>query len=75
MTCFKSCWFWALHFDWEISGNYDWTSLYFNFDGTFPYLVRRDDVIILRFKRQPETDSKSVYSGTASRNFMSGLTL
>jgi len=71
---------WTLHFDWGISGNYDWTTLYFNFDGTFAYLAGAnegswsivDDIIVLRFKRQPETENNTVYSGTASRNFMSG---
>jgi hypothetical protein len=54
--------------------------IYFNFDGTFAYLAGANegtysivnDTIILRFKRQPETENNTVYSGNASRNFMSG---
>jgi hypothetical protein len=34
-----------------------------------------DDMIIWRFKRLPESESNTVYSGSASRNFMSGLML
>jgi hypothetical protein len=57
--------------------------LYFNFDSTFAYLAGAnegswslvDDIIILRFKRQPEEANNTVYSGTASRNFMSGSML
>jgi predicted glycosyl hydrolase (DUF1957 family) len=72
---------WTLHFDWGPSGNYQWTPIYFNFDGTFAYLAganegtwtQVDDNIIWRFKRLPETENNTVYSGTASRNFMSGL--
>jgi hypothetical protein len=68
---------WALHFDWGPKGNYSWTPLYFNFDGTFAYLAganegtwaQVDDSIIWRFK------NNSVYSGTCTRNFMSGLML
>lgn len=74
---------WTLHFDWGPSGNYHWTPLYFNFDGTFAYLaganegiwIQVDDTIIWRFKRLNETDNNTVYSGIASRNFMSGLML
>jgi hypothetical protein len=74
---------WTLHFDWGPSGNYDWVSIYFNFDGTFAYLAGAndgtyslvDDMITLRFKRQPESENNTVYSGTASRNFMSGSML
>jgi hypothetical protein len=72
---------WTLHFDWGPKGNYDWTPLYFNFDGTFAYLaganegewVQVDDKIVMRFKRQPNADSSTVYSGSATRNFMSGM--
>jgi hypothetical protein len=72
---------WTLHFDWGPSGNYHWTPLYFNFDGTFAYLagasegtwVQVDDNIIWRFKRLPETENNTVYSGIATRNFMSGI--
>jgi hypothetical protein len=71
----------TLHFDWGPSGNYHWTPLYFNFDGTFAYLAganegtwaQVDDIIIWRFKRTPESENNTVYSGNASRNFMSGL--
>jgi hypothetical protein len=74
---------WALHFDWGPKGNYNWTPLYFNFDGTFAYLaggnegpwVQIDDLIIWRFKRMPEEDNCTVYSGNATRNFMSGIML
>jgi hypothetical protein len=72
---------WTLHFDWGPKGNYNWASLYFNFDGTFAYLAganegawsQVDDSIILRFKRTPNEENNTVYSGTASRNFMSGI--
>lgn len=72
---------WTLHFDWGPSGNYHWIPIYFNFDGTFAYLAganegtwtQVDDNIIWRFKRLHETENNTVYSGTASRNFMSGL--
>ena len=72
---------WTLHFDWGPKGNYSWTPVYFNFDGTFAYLaganegtwVQVDDLIILRFKRLPDTENNTVYSGSATRNFMSGL--
>ena len=71
---------WTLHFDWGLNGNYHWASIYFNFDGTFAYLaganegawVLSDDMIILRFKRLTQ-ESNAVYSGSASRNFMSGV--
>ena len=51
---------WTLHFDWGPKGNYSWTPLYFNFDGTFAYLAganegtwaQVDDSIIWRFKKQ-----------------------
>jgi hypothetical protein len=74
---------WTLHFDWELKGNYHWTPLYFNFDGTFAYLaggnegtwVQVDDLIIWRFKRLSDVDSSTVYSGNATRNFMSGIML
>ena len=74
---------WTLHFDWGPKGNYSWAPLYFNFDGTFAYLagdnegawVQVDDLIIWRFKRQPDEDSITVYSGNATRNFMSGIML
>ena len=72
---------WTLHFDWGPNGNYYWTPLYFNFDGTFAYLaganegtwVQVDDNIICRFKRLPETENNTVYSGIATRNLMSGI--
>jgi len=74
---------WTLHFDWGPSGNYHWTPLYFNFDGTFAYLAganegawtQVDDNIIWRFKRLPDAENNTVYSGNCTRNFMSGLTL
>ena len=74
---------WTLHFDWGPKGNYSWTPLYFNFDGTFAYLAganegiwaQVDDLIIWKFKRQPDTDGNTVYSGNATRNFMSGMML
>ena len=60
---------WTLHFDWGPKGNYDWTPLYFNFDGTFAYLAganegawaQVDDRIIWRFKRLPDTENNTVY--------------
>jgi hypothetical protein len=72
---------WTLHFDWGPKGNYYWTPIYFNFDGTFGYLAgandgswtQVDDLIIWRFKKQSETENNTVYSGSATRNFMSGL--
>jgi hypothetical protein len=72
---------WTLHFDWGPKGNYQWTPLYFNFDGTFAYLAganegawtQVDDSIILRFKRLPNEENNTIYSGTATRNFMSGI--
>lgn len=71
---------WTLHFDWGLSGNYHWASIYFNFDGTFAYLagandgswVLCDDAIMLRFKRIGDQVDNTIYSGFASRNFMSG---
>lgn len=74
---------WTLHFDWGPKGNYSWTPIYFNFDGTFAYLAganegswaQVDDTIIWRFKRLPDTENNTVYSGTCTRNFMSGLML
>jgi hypothetical protein len=72
---------WTLHFDWGLKGNYNWTPLYFNFDGTFAYLAganegtwaQVDDMIIWRFKRSSDTENNTVYSGNATRNFMSGI--
>ena len=72
---------WTLHFDWGPKGNYSWTPVYFNFDGTFAYLAganegtwaQVDDMIIWRFKRLPEKEDNTVYSGSVSRNFMSGI--
>lgn len=74
---------WTLHFDWGPKGNYNWTPIYFNFDGTFAYLAggnegtwaQVDDTIIWRFKRRPDTENNTVYSGNCTRNFMSGLML
>jgi hypothetical protein len=74
---------WTLHYDWGPKGNYSWTPLYFNFDGTFAYLagandgawVQVDDSIIWRFKQLPDAENNTVYSGTCTRNFMSGLML
>jgi hypothetical protein len=72
---------WTLHFDWGPKGNYHWTPLYFNFGGTFAYLAganegawaQVDDSIILRFKRIPNEENNTIYSGIATRNFMSGI--
>ena len=72
---------WTLHFDWGPKGSYSWSPLYFNFDGTFAYLagdnegawVMVDDMILLRFKRSSDKENNTVYSGSASRNFMSGI--
>ena len=72
---------WTLHFDWGPKGNYSWTPLYFNFDGTFAYLAggnegtwsQVDDIIIWRFNRMPNEENNTVYSGTTSRNVMSGM--
>ncbi len=71
---------WTLHFDWGLTGNYNWTLIYFNFDGTFAYLAGAnegswalsDDAIILRFKRKDSQENNTIYSGGTSRNFMSG---
>ncbi len=72
---------WTLHYDWGPKGNYSWTPLYFNFDGTFAYLAgcnegtwtQVDDFIVWRFKRMPNEENNTVYSGAASRNVMSGI--
>jgi hypothetical protein len=72
---------WTLHFDWELKGIYHWTTIYFNFDGTFGFLAgsnegswkQTDDLIIWRFKRSQNTENNTVYSGNATRNFMSGI--
>ena len=72
---------WTLHFDWGPKGNYHWTPIYFNFDGTFAYLAganegtwtQVDDSIVWRFKRNADEENNTMYSGTASRNFMSGI--
>jgi hypothetical protein len=37
--------------------------------------VQVDDLIIWRFRRLPDEDSSTVYSGNATRNFMSGIML
>jgi hypothetical protein len=74
---------WTLHFDWGPIGNYHWIPLYFNFDGTFAYLAganegtwsQVDDNIIWRFKRLPESENNTIYSGICTRNFMSGTML
>ena len=74
---------WTLHFDWGPKGNYNWTRLYFNFDGTFAFLAganegtwaQVDDTIIWRFTHSPESENNTVYSGSCTRNFMSGLML
>jgi hypothetical protein len=74
---------WTLHFDWGPSGNYMWVPIYFNFDNTFAYLAGAnegswsiaEEIIILRFKRQADAENNTVYSGNASRNFMSGSML
>jgi hypothetical protein len=71
---------WTLHFDWGPKGTYYWTPLYFNFDGTFGYLAGAnegswtevDGSIIWRFKRLPDEENNTIYSGTVSRNVMSG---
>ena len=72
---------WTLHFDWGPKGTYHWTPLYFNFDGTFAYLAganegtwtQVDDMILWRFKLLPGEENNTVYSGNATRNFMSGI--
>ncbi len=72
---------WTMHFDWGPKGNYHWSPLYFNFDGTFAYLAganegdwaQVDDKIVWRFKRLPDEENNTVYSGTGTRNFMSGI--
>jgi hypothetical protein len=72
---------WNLHFDWGPKGIYHWAALYFNFDGTFAYLAGAnegawtlvEDSIIMRFKRKPDEENNTVYSGIATRNFMSGI--
>jgi len=55
--------------------------LYFNFDGTFAYLAganegtwtQVDDAIIWRFNRITNEENNTVYSGSTSRNLMSGI--
>ncbi len=72
---------WTLHFDWGPKGSYSWSPLYFNFDGTFAYLAGANDgvwtqvydSIIWRFKRMPDEENNTVYSGVAGRDFMSGI--
>jgi hypothetical protein len=72
---------WTLHFDWGPKGNYFCTQIYFNFDGTFGYLAGANDgtwtevdsSIIWRFKRAPNEENNTVYSGIISRNVMSGI--
>jgi hypothetical protein len=72
---------WTLHFDWGLKGTYFWAPLYFNFDGTFAYLAganegswtQVDDLITMRFQRLPDQGNNTVYSGSATRNFMSGI--
>ena len=72
---------WTLHFDWGPKGNYYCTQIYFNFDGTFGYLAGAnegawtevDGAIIWRFKRNLNEENNTVYSGTISRNVMSGI--
>ena len=74
---------WTLHFDWGLKGSYSWTPIYFNFDGTFAYLAganegiwaQVDDVIVCRFKKSPSQENNTVYSGSCTRNFMSGMML
>ena len=72
---------WTLHFDWGPKGNYYCRQIYFNFDGTFGYLAganegtwtEADGAIIWRFNRAPNEENNTIYSGTISRNYMSGL--
>ncbi len=72
---------WTLHFDWGPKGAYNWTPLYFNFDGTFAYLAganegtwaQVDGLIVWRFKRLLNEENNTVYSGNATRNLMSGI--
>jgi hypothetical protein len=72
---------WTLHYDWELSGNYHRASIYFNFDGTFGYLAGANDgtwtqiegMIIWRFKKLPNEESISIYTGNINGNFMSGI--
>jgi hypothetical protein len=72
---------WALHFDWGLKGSYYCTQIYFNFDGTFGFLaganegtwIEVDGAILWRFKRTPNEENNTIYSGTLYRNIMSGL--
>jgi hypothetical protein len=72
---------WTLHFDWGLKGSYYCTQIYFNFDGTFGFLAGAnegtwtevDGAILWRFKRAPNEENNTVYSGTLNRNVMSGL--
>ncbi len=72
---------WTLHFDWGPKGSYYACPVYFNFDGTFGYLAGAnegtwtevDGAIIWRFKRLPNEENNTVYSGAIARNFMSGI--
>lgn len=72
---------WMLHFDWGLKGSYYCTQIYFNFDGTFGYLAGAnegtwtevDGAILWRFKRAPNEENNTIYSGNLSRNVMSGI--
>lgn len=72
---------WTLHFDWGPKGSYYCAQIYFNFDGTFGYLAGAnegswtevDGMIIWRFRRIPNEENNTVYSGNIGRNVMSGI--
>jgi hypothetical protein len=72
---------WTLHFDWGPKGSYYCAQIYFNFDGTFGYLAGAnegtwtevDGSIIWRYKRTPNEQNNTVYTGIISRNVMFGI--
>ncbi len=74
---------WTVHYDWGLTGNFHRTHLYFNFDGTFGYLAGGNDgtwtqvegLILWKFKRLPDTEYNTVYSGNVNGEVMSGIML
>jgi hypothetical protein len=72
---------WTLHYDWDVKGVFTVAQLYFNFDGTFGYLAGANDgtwtevdgTIIWRFKKTPDEENNTVYSGHVYRNVMAGV--
>ena len=72
---------WVLHYDWDLSGSYHRTPIYFNFDSTFGYLAGANDgtwtqvegMIIWRFKKLPNEENNSIYTGNVNGNSMLGI--